>query len=141
MSILSFLQAAVAPVASLIDDLHTSDEEEGELQVKMGELKLKFQALTNQMTGKIIDLEGQLLQAKENIIVAETKSDSFLTANWRPITMLTLLFMIVADGFGWLASPLPEDAWTVIKIGLGGYVTGRSLEKVVPKITEVMKNR
>jgi hypothetical protein len=139
MSILSFLSAAILPVTELIGELHTSTKEEGELQIKAGALKLQFQALTNQITGKVIELESQLLTAKQDIIVTEAKSASFLTSNWRPITMLTLLFMIVADGFGWLVQPLPDDAWTVIKIGLGGYVTGRSLEKIIPQTLEVMK--
>ncbi len=139
MSILSFLSAAITPVTNLIDELHTSGEETGELQIKASELQVKFQTLTNQITSKVIDLEGQLLSAKQDIIVTEAKSTSFLTSNWRPITMLTLLFMIVADGFGWLAQPLPEDAWTVIKIGLGGYVTGRSAEKIVPSIIAAVR--
>jgi hypothetical protein len=132
MSILSFLSAAVAPVANLIDELHTSDDEKGQLQ-------LQFTALTNQITSQVIALEGKLLEARQNIIVAEAQSQSWITRNWRPITMLTLLFMIVSDGYGWLSSPLPDDAWTVIKLGLGGYVAGRSIEKVAPSIVAAIK--
>ena len=53
--------------------------------------------------------------------------------NWRPITMLTFLALVVCDSFGWLANPLASEAWTLLQIGLGGYVAGRSVEKVMNK--------
>jgi len=43
--------------------------------------------------------------------------------------MLVFLGLVVADSFGWLPNPLPPQAWTLLQIGLGGYVVGRSVEK------------
>jgi len=48
--------------------------------------------------------------------------------------MLTFLALVVCDSFGWLAFRLSEEAWALLKIGLGGYVVGRSVEKVVPTL-------
>jgi len=48
--------------------------------------------------------------------------------------MLTFLGLVVCDSFGWLASPLAAEAWVLLQIGLGGYVTGRSVEKVAVKL-------
>ena len=127
MGFLSFLSAAVQPITSLIDDLHTSDEEKGQLQ-------LEFQKVTNEITGKVIALESQLLESKTSIIVAEAKSQSWIARNWRPITMLTFLVLVVMDSFGYLANPLAPEAWTLLQIGLGGYVTGRSIEKIAPAL-------
>lgn len=127
MSFLSFLSAAVAPITNLIDELHTSDEEKGNLQ-------LQFQKVTNEITGKVIALESQLLESKTSIIVAEAKSQSWIARNWRPITMLTFLVLVVMDSFGWLANALAPEAWTLLQIGLGGYVTGRSIEKIAPAL-------
>jgi hypothetical protein len=127
MGFLSFLSAAVEPVTNLIDDLHTSDEEKGKLQ-------LEFQKITNEITGKAIALESQLLESKTSIIVAEANSQSWMARNWRPITMLTFLVLVVLDSFGVLASPLADEAWTLLQIGLGGYVTGRSIEKIAPAL-------
>ena len=127
MSFLSFLSAAITPVTNLIDELHTSDEEKGQLQ-------LQFQKVTNEITGKVIALESQLLESKTSIIVAEANSQSWAARNWRPITMLTFLVLVVLDSFGVLASPLAPEAWTLLQIGLGGYVTGRSIEKIAPAL-------
>ena len=42
--------------------------------------------------------------------------------------------LVVCDSFGWLANPLASEAWTLLQIGLGGYVTSRGVEKVVGKL-------
>jgi hypothetical protein len=44
--------------------------------------------------------------------------------------MLTFLALVVFDSFGWLPNPLANEAWTLLQIGLGGYVAGRSAEKM-----------
>jgi len=53
--------------------------------------------------------------------------------------MLTFLVLVVLDSFGVLASPLADEAWTLLQIGLGGYITGRSLEKITPKISDALR--
>ena len=50
--------------------------------------------------------------------------------NWRPITMLTFLALVVLNSFGLLKIELADEAWTLLQIGLGGYVAGRSAEKM-----------
>jgi hypothetical protein len=90
--------------------------------------------------------KGELkeLESVMNIIVAEAKSEHWIVAAWRPITMLTFA-AIVANNYilypylslFWTEAPvldLPPDMWAVIKIGLGGYVVGRSAEKVAKTI-------
>ncbi len=81
-----------------------------------------------------LDYEKQLLESKTAIIKAEAQGQSWLQRSWRPIAMLTFLFLAVCDGFAILSSPLAPQAWTLLQIGLGGYVVGRSAEKIVPKI-------
>ncbi len=130
--VLSFLSAAIAPVAGLIDELHTSDEERESLRLEF--YKLQFGIFEQTM-----DYENRLLESQSNIIVAEAQGGSWLQRSWRPITMLVFLGLVVADSFGWLASPLAAEAWTLLQIGLGGYVAGRSLEKITPKITDALK--
>ena len=87
-------------------------------------------------TGELKELESAM-----NIIVAEAKSDHWIVAAWRPITMLTFT-AIVANNYilypylslFWNEAPvliLPPDLWALMKIGLGGYVVGRSAEKII----------
>ncbi len=132
MSFLSFISAAISPVTELIDNLHTSDEERETLRIK-------FVSLQNEITTKVIALESQLIAAKSSIIVAEANSQSSIARNWRPITMLTFLMLVVLDSFGWLPSPLAPEAWTLLQLGLGGYVVGRTLEKTVPTVANMVK--
>ena len=80
--------------------------------------------------------------AQANIILAEAKSDGFLTKNWRPLTMLVFVGLIVARWFGWSAENLTPaeylELWSIVKIGLGGYVVGRSVEKTIGPIAKVV---
>lgn len=50
--------------------------------------------------------------------------------------MLTFVALIVARWFGWAAPNLSEaeylKLWSIVELGLGGYVIGRSVEKVLP---------
>ena len=78
------------------------------------------------------------VQAK--VITAEATGASWMQRNWRPITMLTFLVLVVCDSFGLLAFRLAAEAWTLLQIGLGGYVVGRSAEKIVPKIVDLVKS-
>jgi len=48
---------------------------------------------------------------------------------------------VVCDSFGWLHSPLAPQAWSLLQIGLGGYVVGRSVEKIAPAITSAIKGK
>lgn len=132
MNIWGFVSELVEPVTNLIDDLHTSEEER--LKVK-GEL---FR-IQSEMTNRVMEYETKLLESKTKIITAEANGQSWLQRSWRPITMLTFLGLVICDSFGWLANPLASEAWTLLQIGLGGYVVGRSVEKVAPRVSEVMR--
>lgn len=127
MGVVDFIAGIFKPAAELIDNLHTSDEEK---QIQANALV----SLQNQITGKMLDLDAQLLAAKSQIITAEASGQSWMQRNWRPITMLTFLMLVVFDSFGWLANPLAQESWTLLQIGLGGYVIGRSGEKIVKQV-------
>jgi hypothetical protein len=83
--------------------------------------------------------------AAAEIVKAEAQSGSFLAANWRPITMLIFVALIVARWFGVAAPNLAEEEyiklWDIVQLGLGGYVIGRSAEKIVPAITAALKGK
>ena len=105
--------------------------------------KDKALELKTQIEKEILKYNSQLLQSQRDIIVAEAKSESWLTRNWRPITMIIFTGLIVADWLGYSAPNLtPEEKiklFDIIQMGLGGYVIGRSIEKVVREIKEPVK--
>jgi hypothetical protein len=76
----------------------------------------------------------KLIEVQSNVIVAEAQGQSWLQRNWRPITMICFLILVILDSFGWLPNKLAPQAWTLLSIGLGGYVVGRSAEKVVNRL-------
>ena len=85
------------------------------------------------------------LAARSEIIKTEAASDNWLAASWRPITMLTFTTLIVARWFGWAAPNLAEaeylKLWDIVQLGLGGYVIGRSVEKIVPAIADAVSSK
>lgn len=132
MKILEFISGVFKPFADLVDNVHTSDEERMSMSNKLVELQ-------NAITSQVLDLQSKLLESQTQIITAEANGQSWLQRNWRPITMLTFLVLVVCDSFGLLAFRLADEAWTLLQIGLGGYVVGRSAEKIVPNIIKGMK--
>ena len=89
-------------------------------------LQNELTKIENEFLSKALEYETKLLDAQGKIVEAEAKGQSWLQRNWRPITMLTFLILFVCDSFGWLAFRLSNEAWTLLQIGLGGYVVGRT---------------
>jgi hypothetical protein len=85
-----------------------------------------------------------MLKSTTSIITAEA-SGSWLSSSWRPITMLIFLAMVVSWWFGYTPPNVTEtlvlELFGLIKIGLGGYVIGRSVEKTAKTIVGYMKER
>lgn len=86
-------------------------------------------------------LSGQLkeLEAQASIITAEAKG-GWLQRNWRPILMLVFAGLVVAHWFGFTAPNIPESVQNsllnIVLIGVGGYIAGRSGEKIMDKYKE-----
>jgi hypothetical protein len=101
--------------------------------------KLKAEIETNLLTHL-----GRSLELEQAVVMAELKSDDWLTRSWRPILMMVLIWFLLFAGFilpmadllagrtlpfnpRWQA--LPEGFWSFLSVGVGGYIGGRSLEK------------
>ncbi len=71
----------------------------------------------------------------EKIVYSETAGESWLQRNWRPVVMLIFTGLICAHWLGFTPPNLPESVvlklLDIVQVGLGGYVIGRSAEKVV----------
>ena len=120
-----FSGGVVKQIGDVIDNLFTSDEERANAKIKVLEV-LKEQ-----------QLELQKLQTE--IIVAEAKGN-WLQRSWRPILMLAFGFIViyvkfVAPLFDLKIPELENEFWNLLQIGIGGYVVGRSAEKIADKIT------
>lgn len=114
-----------------IDSWFTSDEER--LQAKTQIMMVQAQVM-----GNVLEYEKSIMEAQSAIIQAEAKGDSWIQRSWRPITMLTFVGLVVAKWTGFTAPGISEEVelqlMTLIQIGLGGYIVGRSAEKVAKSI-------
>ncbi|MEQ8746939.1 3TM-type holin [Pyruvatibacter sp.] len=123
-ALLSFLGG---PVASIIDKAVPDKEMAAKLKHE-----LQMAALSN---------DTELTRAAGAIIKAEAQSEHPLTAQWRPILMLSITAILVNN---YLLAPyaqllfgvsvtldLPAPMWNLLTVGVGGYVMGRSAEKTM----------
>lgn len=93
----------------------------------------------------LMSRQAEVEAAAAGIIQAEAKSEHWLAACWRPIVMLTFAALIVARWLGYSAPGISEaevvKLWSIVELGLGGYVIGRTVEKVTPAIAGAIKGR
>jgi len=82
----------------------------------------------------------QAMTTQAGVITAEAQSLNKLEASWRPILMYVFMTILV---FNYILAPLiqaifhvtislpvPPQMWTLLDIGVGGYITSRGIEKV-----------
>jgi len=123
------LTAALNLGGQLIDRLWPDPDKRDQAKLALMEMAQK---------GELAELTG-----RAEIVKAEAASEHWLAANWRPLLMLTFGGLIVARWFGFAAPNLSEaeylKLWSIVELGIGGYVIGRSVEKVAPAIAGVLK--
>jgi len=123
------LTAALNLGGQLIDRLWPDPDKRDQAKLALMEMAQK---------GELAELTG-----RAEIVKTEAASEHWLAANWRPLLMLTFGGLIVARWFGWAAPNLSEaeylKLWSIVELGIGGYVIGRSAEKVLPTIAQVLK--
>lgn len=121
-------QLIIPAVSSILGKLIPDPAERARLQMRLLEL---------QSSGGLAEL-----QAAVSVIVAES-SGNWLQRSWRPLVMLTFAGLVVARWLGYAAPDLSEaeylKLWDIVQLGLGGYVVGRSVEKTVPAVAEVLR--
>lgn len=120
--------AVLGAVASILDKLIPDPQAAAAAKLRLFEL---------QQQGQLAELQGAIA-----IIVAEASGNA-LQRSWRPLLMLTFGGLIVARWFGWSAPNLSEaeytHLWNIVELGIGGYVIGRSAEKIAPAVAEALR--
>jgi len=104
-------------------------------------LEAGIQAYQLEMNRELNEYSKTIIKEQSKIIQSEANGEGWLQRNWRPVTMLTFVFIIANNYilypyitlFGGKAITLdiPPDMWGLLKLGLGGYVVGRSVEKSI----------
>lgn len=132
MNPLAFISDIFAPAAKLVDDLHTSTEEKMEMKAKIKAIDMEIKKIETEFRNTVIEYENKLMENRSKIIQAEATGQSWIQRNWRPVTMLVFLALIVLFALGIidLKDQFAKEFMRLVQIGLGGYVVGRSAEKV-----------
>ena len=104
-----------------LDNLFTSKEE-----------KIKAENVIKQI---LIQKELELQKMQTEIIVTEAKGN-WLQRSWRPILMLAFGFIVIyvkflAPLFDLRIPELENEFWNLLQLGIGGYVIGRTGEKMM----------
>jgi hypothetical protein len=138
MGILKTVGEIFGVVGGAVDEFHTSPEEKLTLKAKLLEIQ-------SRVFSEAMELERAQVEAARDTIVAEAQSESWITRSWRPIVMLTFCVLIVMISFGWMdteaLNEVPPKLWSLMQIGIGGYIASRGAEKVIPHVAEAMKAR
>jgi hypothetical protein len=110
-------------------------------------LRLKLAA---EMEQKVLSHLTRTAELGQSVVMAEVQSEHWLSRSWRPMLMLLLMgFLLLAGLILPLADViagapirfeprwqmLPDGFWDFLAVGMGGYIGGRSLEKVAGAVT------
>lgn len=105
--------------------------------------KLSRDQIAKELEVLLSDHAAEIAKTQASIVTAEIQGESWLQRNWRPIT--ALLFVFVVFWFAWLqpasvawlgwqplrtGDTLLIEVLGIVKICLGGYIGGRTIEKV-----------
>ena len=137
--IIGAIVEGVKAIGGLIDGVTTTDEERLEKQVQLN-------LASNKLRIDLASLEAEFAEVQSRVIIAEAQSQSWLARNWRPITMMVFVFIIF---FNYIMSPLfnvealaiVPDMWALLKLGIGGYIGGRTVEKVAPQVIDAFRSK
>lgn len=91
----------------------------------------------------LIEKELELQRMQTEIIVAEAKGN-WIQRSWRPILMLAFGFIVIyvkflAPLFDLTIPELENEFWNLLQIGIGGYVIGRTGEKMMKSYSDTKK--
>ena len=105
-------------------------------KTKAAEAKLRMIEMAQ--NGELKELEGQVR------ILTTEMAGNWLQRSWRPILMLSIVAIVVNNyivlpylslfGLPAVELDLPEKLWNLMTLGVGGYIVGRSGEKVVGQV-------
>ncbi len=146
---------SLSKVLNSFDEIITSKEERMDKDNELAKVRNDLAEIQRDMYNKTAEVEVGLNQAKSQILQAEVNGNR-LQRMWRPILMLCFGFIIIYQYFLvhlinviYAAAHGPDEVllqsfemsdrfWTLLEIGIGGYIAGRSLEKITPNLAKTI---
>lgn len=130
------LKGLLDGVGGILDRFVVNPEEKLKAQQEILKMQSDLQI-------KLLEVDSEFAKQKGAVIAAEIGSGNWLASSWRPILMLTFTYIILHNYvlstlFHFAVVPIPPDMWDLLKLGVSGYVVGRSVEKTVPGIAKAI---
>lgn len=126
------IQAVIGPLFGVIDEAVLDKD--------------KAMELKQQVQMKLLSMSAEETKSATSVLLAEIGGESWLQRNWRPILMLSIVAIVVNNyllypylslfGLPTVVLELPAELFGLMTVGVGGYVVGRSGEKIVKKYME-----
>jgi hypothetical protein len=147
IGISSIIAGIAKPFADVISKFVTRKED-----LILAEAEIK--KIQNDLEKKIIDNQTNLLNTQKELMLSEFNGTA-LQRNWRPVLMWVIVCIIgnnyliapivnnAAAAFNVVLLPileLPNHLFNLMTISLGGYVVGRSAEKIIPQYVQAKSN-
>lgn len=112
-------------VSGILDKTITTDKERLAAKAELSKLVTSFSQEAMKMQGKVLQSET---------------SGNWLQRSWRPILMLAFGAIVVyskflAPAFGLPNTELEPEFWNLLSLGMGGYIIGRSGEKIISNVS------
>ena len=110
---MKLLSGLIGEIGGVVNTLSVSSKEKKRIEAEL------LQAVNKH--------EEELNRSRAAIIRSETQ----LQRSWRPVVMLVFAVIVLAGTF-WELPILADTSrfWDLLEIGIGGYVIGRSAEKI-----------
>jgi len=93
------------------------------------------EALKAKLTLQVLEMNQVEMQSATSLILAEVQGESWLQRNWRPLLMVWFAGLVGFHWFGFTPGNITQDTvnhlFQLVQLGVGGYVVGRSGEKIV----------
>lgn len=117
---MGMIKNLVGEIGGIIGSLSISSREKKELETEVLQTVYRY--------------AGELASGQAGIVKSETQGN-WLQRSWRPMIMLVFATIVLIGTFFDL--PILSDTsrfWDLLEIGIGGYVIGRSAEKITGRL-------
>lgn len=113
---MKLLSGLIGEIGGVVNTLSVSSKEKKRIEAELLQVVNKH--------------EEELNRSRAAIIRSETQGN-WLQRSWRPVVMLVFAVIVLAGTF-WELPILADTSrfWDLLEIGIGGYVIGRSAEKI-----------
>lgn len=116
---------AVEQIGNVVNGLVVTDDEKSAAKAKLSEI--------------VLSSLNKVTQAQADVLQTEMKGN-WLQRSWRPLVMIAFVVLLIIRWTGisshHIDLQLELELMAIIKLGLGGYVVGRSVEKVATTVTQ-----